>query len=131
MPPHQHVRMLGARDGESFGQPPRGNSIRHLLKDVCDVRVKAFVDLEVDVLDVELEGSYILRPYNVGIADIEVDLSVVREPSTIEPSIWLPLLLVPPVPLLLDPSRSSERNESIAGASRDTGSSTTSSVHSI
>ena len=103
----------------------------HLLKDIYDFRIEAFFDLEVDVLDVELEGSYILQPFNVGIADMEVDLPVVREPSTIEPSISLLLLLMPPVPLLLDSLRSSERNESIADASRDTGSSTTSSVHSI
>ena len=48
-----------------------------LLKDityVVSVRVMAFLDVEVGILDVELECSYISRPYNLDFADAEVHI---------------------------------------------------------
>ena len=104
--------MLPTRGSEIFGTPPRVTRQAHLLKDIFSVRVEVFLLVEVGILDDELECSYCGHTTQ-DFAGVEVHMSVVPEPSTIEPSIFLLLLLlllmVPPEQLMLDSLRSSER----------------------
>ena len=68
--------------------PPRVTRQAHLLKDIFSVRVEVFLLVEVGILDDELECSYCGHTTQ-DFAGVEVHMSVVPEPSTIEPSIFL------------------------------------------